>query len=92
MDSARDDSTLGLTLSGGGAYGAAHVGVLQELEERGIRPGIVAGTSSGALVAAAYAADVPQDGDRASRARVPVELDRAHVTVAAAGDCSIPAR
>ncbi|MCC2030597.1 patatin-like phospholipase family protein [Microbacterium allomyrinae] len=54
-----DDSTLGLALSGGGAYGAAHVGVLQELRERGIRPGIVAGTSSGALVAAAYAADVP---------------------------------
>ncbi|HEX5730841.1 patatin-like phospholipase family protein [Microbacterium sp.] len=53
-----DDSTLGLTLSGGGAYGAAHVGVLQELGKRGIRPGIVAGTSSGALVAAAYAADV----------------------------------
>jgi len=56
-----DDSTLGLTLSGGGAYGAAHVGVLQELKDRGIRPGIVAGTSSGALVAAAYAADVPQE-------------------------------
>jgi NTE family protein len=56
-----DDDTLGLALSGGGAYGAAHVGVLRELHERGIRPGIVAGTSSGALVAAAYAADVAQD-------------------------------
>ena len=56
-----DDRTLGLALSGGGAYGAAHVGVLQELRERGIRPGLVAGTSSGALVAAAYAADVPHD-------------------------------
>ena len=55
----KSDSTLGLTLSGGGAYGAAHVGVLQELRERGIRPGIVTGTSSGALVAAAYAAEVP---------------------------------
>ncbi|KQM83031.1 patatin-like phospholipase family protein [Agromyces sp. Leaf222] len=51
-----DDQTLGLTLSGGAAFGAAHVGVLQVLEERGIRPGIVAGTSSGAVVAAAYAA------------------------------------
>ena len=51
-----DDRTLGLTLSGGGAYGAAHVGVLQVLEERGIHPGITAGTSSGALVASAYAA------------------------------------
>jgi NTE family protein len=53
-----DENTLGLTLSGGGAYGAAHVGVLQELRDRSIRPAIVAGTSSGALVAAAYAADV----------------------------------
>jgi NTE family protein len=60
MRAARDDdSRLALVLSGGGAYGAAHVGVLQELDERGIRPGMVTGTSSGALVAAAYAADVP---------------------------------
>jgi NTE family protein len=51
-----DDQTLGLTLSGGAAFGAAHVGVLQVLAERGIRPGIVAGTSSGAMIAAAYAA------------------------------------
>jgi NTE family protein len=56
-----DERTLGLALSGGGAYGAAHVGVLQELRARGIRPGVVSGTSSGALVAAAYAADVPQE-------------------------------
>src|SRR6478735_3697989 len=53
-----DDPALGLTLGGGGAFGAAHVGVLQVLAERGIRPGIATGTSSGALVAAAYAADV----------------------------------
>ena len=51
-----DDPSLGITLSGGGAFGAAHVGVLQVLEERGIRPGIVTGTSSGALVGSAYAA------------------------------------
>ncbi len=63
-----DDSTLGLALSGGGAYGAAHVGVLQELHERGIHPGIVAGTSSGALVGAAYAAGVPLEAiERAAR-------------------------
>ena len=53
-----DDRTLGLTLSGGGAFGAAHVGVLQVLAERGIYPAIVTGTSSGALVAAAYAAGI----------------------------------
>jgi NTE family protein len=51
-----DDPRLAVTLSGGGAFGAAHVGVLQVLEERGIHPGIVTGTSSGALVGAAYAA------------------------------------
>lgn len=50
-----DAPRLGLTLSGGGAFGAAHVGVLQVLAERGIRPGIVTGTSSGALVGAVYA-------------------------------------
>lgn len=54
--SSADDPRLGITLSGGGAFGAAHVGVLQVLEERGIRPGIVTGTSSGALVGSAYAA------------------------------------
>ncbi|KQQ94469.1 hypothetical protein ASF62_10260 [Leifsonia sp. Leaf325] len=47
---------MGLALGGGGAFGAAHVGVLQVLAERGILPGIASGTSSGALVAAAYAA------------------------------------
>jgi NTE family protein len=51
-----DDASLGLVLSGGGAFGAAHVGVIRALAERGVRPGIVTGTSSGALVAAAYAA------------------------------------
>ncbi|MFF2271152.1 patatin-like phospholipase family protein [Agromyces sp. NPDC058136] len=53
---ASDDPALGLTLSGGAAFGAAHVGVLHELEDRGIRPDIAVGTSSGALIAAAYAA------------------------------------
>jgi NTE family protein len=63
-----DDPDLGLVLGGGGAFGAAHVGVLQVLAERGIRPGIVTGTSSGALVGAAYAAGVEQEAlDRAAR-------------------------
>lgn len=56
-----DDDTLGLVLSGGAAFGAAHAGVLQVLAERGIRPGIVAGTSSGALIGAAYAAGVDSE-------------------------------
>lgn len=49
---------LGLALGGGAALGWAHVGVLTALEEAGVRPGAVAGTSSGALVAALYAFDV----------------------------------
>lgn len=47
---------LGLALGGGAALGAAHLGVLQAMEVRGLRPQFVAGTSAGALVGAAYAA------------------------------------
>ncbi len=52
---------LGIALGGGGALGAAHVGVLQELVKRGIRPGIVVGTSAGAVIGAAYAAGFDLD-------------------------------
>lgn len=52
-------STVGLALGGGGALGAAHIGVLWALHEKGIDPNIVTGTSAGALVGAAYAAGVP---------------------------------
>lgn len=63
-----DDPRLGITLSGGGAFGAAHVGVLQVLEERGIRPGIVTGTSSGALVGSVVAAGLSgEDLERIAR-------------------------
>jgi NTE family protein len=47
---------VGLALGGGAARGFAHVGVIQVLEENGIRPSLVAGTSAGSLVAALYAA------------------------------------
>ncbi len=43
-------------LSGGGVRGVAHIGVLRALNEHGIRPGKVAGTSAGAIVGALYAA------------------------------------
>lgn len=52
---------LGLALGGGAALGAAHLGVLQALEARGLRPEFVAGTSAGALVGAAYAAGLGLD-------------------------------
>ena len=46
---------IGLALGGGAARGFAHIGVIQVLEENGIRPDVVAGTSAGSLVAALYA-------------------------------------
>ena len=46
---------VGLVLSGGGASGIAHVGVLKALEERGIPIDFIAGSSSGALVGSLYA-------------------------------------
>ncbi len=47
---------IDLCLSGGGALGFAHIGVIQALEENGIFPDRIAGTSMGAIVAAFYAA------------------------------------
>jgi NTE family protein len=46
---------VGLALSGGGAKGFAHAGVIKALEERGIRPDVIAGTSAGSIVGALYA-------------------------------------
>jgi NTE family protein len=51
--------TIGFALSGGSTYGAAHVGVMEVLEENGIQPDMIAGTSAGALVGAAYCAGIP---------------------------------
>ncbi|MCK4306113.1 MAG: patatin-like phospholipase family protein [Candidatus Eisenbacteria sp.] len=46
---------LGLAMGGGGARGLAHVGILTVLEEEGIYPTCIAGTSMGAIVGALYA-------------------------------------
>lgn len=46
---------IGLALGGGAARGFAHIGVIQVLEEAGIQPSLVVGTSAGSLVAALYA-------------------------------------
>lgn len=48
--------TLGLALGGGGARGAAHIGVLQVLHRNGIKIDRVAGVSAGAVIGAMYAA------------------------------------
>jgi NTE family protein len=47
---------IGLALGSGSARGWAHIGAIRNLEERGIKPDIVCGTSIGALIGAAYAA------------------------------------
>jgi NTE family protein len=46
---------VGLALGGGAARGFAHIGVIQALEESGLAPDLVVGTSAGSLVAALYA-------------------------------------
>lgn len=46
---------IGLVLSGGGAAGIAHIGVLKAIEERGIPIDFITGTSAGALVGSLYA-------------------------------------
>ncbi|WP_117880437.1 patatin-like phospholipase family protein [Aureibaculum luteum] len=49
---------IGLVLSGGGARGAAHIGVIKALSEHKIHPSHISGTSAGAIVGALYAAGV----------------------------------
>lgn len=52
---------IALVLGGGGMKGFAHIGVLRALEERKIKPALYAGTSIGALIAAAAVGRMPVD-------------------------------
>jgi NTE family protein len=52
----KDDPKVGLVLSGGGAKGLAHIGVLKKIEEAGVRIDYIGGTSMGAIVGGLYAA------------------------------------
>lgn len=52
----RRSPKIGLVLGSGSARGWAHLGVLKALQEAGVRPDIVCGSSVGALIAAVYAA------------------------------------
>lgn len=49
----------GLALSGGGARGVAHLGVLLAMEEHGFHPSVISGTSMGAMVAVGYGLGIP---------------------------------
>ena len=48
--------SLAIALGGGGARGIAHIAVLEVLDELGVRPTAIAGSSVGAMIGAAYAA------------------------------------
>lgn len=48
---------IGIALGGGAARGWAHIGVLRALQEAGIQPAVVAGTSIGAVVGGCFVAD-----------------------------------
>lgn len=48
--------TLAVALGGGGARGIAHIAVIEALDELGVTPGAIAGTSMGAIIGAAWAA------------------------------------
>lgn len=52
----RDLPSIGLALGGGAARGFAHIGVLKVLEQQGIRPAVLAGSSIGAVVGGLWAA------------------------------------
>lgn len=58
---------IGLALGGGAARGLAHIPMLEVFDELGLKPSIIAGSSFGALVGAAYASGVPakEIGDHA---------------------------
>ncbi|MGE5474057.1 MAG: patatin-like phospholipase family protein [Ignavibacteriales bacterium] len=49
---------LGLALSGGGVRGAVHIGVIKALEENGIIPSYISGTSLGSIIASLYSANI----------------------------------
>lgn len=59
---------IALVLGGGGLKGFAHIGVFRALVEHGIEPDVIAGTSIGSLIGAAYAGGMSVD-DMAERAR-----------------------
>lgn len=58
----RKDTTVGLALSGGGAKGFSHIGVLMAFERSGIKPDIMSGVSAGSIASVLYGAGLrPSD-------------------------------
>jgi NTE family protein len=67
---------VALALGGGAARGFAHIGVIQVLEENGIKPDLVVGTSAGSLVASIYATG--KDGKALQK--IAEEMDESTIT------------
>lgn len=61
MFSQKKQPKIGLVLSGGGAKGFAHIGVLKEIERAGIKLDYIGGTSMGAIIGGLYAAGYSAD-------------------------------
>lgn len=57
----RPDPFVAVVLGGGGARGAAHIGVLSVLEENKLKPDMIVGNSMGAIIGSLYCAGVPLD-------------------------------
>jgi NTE family protein len=55
------DSNFSLVLSGGGALGIAHLGVIEELEEKNLKPSEIVGTSMGGIIGACLAIGMKQE-------------------------------
>lgn len=64
MHAPPDTLRIGVALGGGAAQGFAHVTVLEAIDELGLKPAAVAGTSMGAIIGAAYAAGMSGDDIR----------------------------
>lgn len=58
MDLALENKKIALVMGSGASRGLAYIGVLKVLEERGIKPQILVGTSMGAMIGGAYAAEL----------------------------------
>ncbi|MGD0722176.1 MAG: patatin-like phospholipase family protein [Roseiarcus sp.] len=83
---ARSSPTVAIALGGGGARGIAHIAILEALDELGVEPVALAGTSIGAIIGAAYAAGIAADELRAhtlvvmrNRSQVMAKLLKARV-------------
>ncbi|CAN5369752.1 patatin-like phospholipase family protein [soil metagenome] len=60
-EASNDNLRVGLVLSGGGAKGIAHIGVIKKLEEAGVRIDYITGTSVGSLIGALYSIGYTSD-------------------------------